>query len=756
MFFISLFSYGQGRWNGNINSWSYDLRGERAILPEQMKANNWPANINTEHPRLFVNQNTLSSLRSYVVNKKNILFTQLVTEVDLLPDEAPFIVYESMVDELPTGEKVPKANSNGAGIAFFRYNGGAEAVKSALIYLINGEQKYLDKTKSYLRLFNKVLDWTSRNGKRMEHTGYSRINALVAYDWICNGLTFQEKEEILKPILQYINKAQRNGEFTFARTFGGFTDGNYGENSLVWYAGLAAYGEGVDDALANQFIKEGAALFIGMLNHREWTSAGTGILSASTVTYSFGDYPHSTFNFFHTWKSAFNEDLSLKWTQMLNYHNWFDWAKIKLTPGGKMLYHGIGDLSHADNLFSVPELYAHFAQVTHFYSGNNSEKTGNVYALMKELSDNGVRETIGGSKFPFLPYVLTGFDETKVNSSAYTPSTKPYFYSPNFGLLLMRSGNGVNDTYASFRFGASEGNHQHYDELSFIIYKKGFLALDAGSRTTTGHHHNFAAQSVAHNTLLIHHPNENMPYFWKPAGYIEDGVYFNHGGQYVKDKAKGLALQSNEDFTYAVGDATKNYSSVKSKEVVRQFLYLKPDIFVIYDRVVSVTEDQKKEFILHFQNEPYLSTSSAEWGSLNGGKLMVKTILPLNPKFNIVGGLGREFEASGRNWELPGGSNWDATMKLTGKWRVEVSDTNQRERTNFLHVIHASENLNGNLVKTNFNQTVGNNDILNLTDLDGNIWKLVYNRVGEIALTIEKRNKNNELLYITELLNNLR
>ncbi|NGF57737.1 hypothetical protein G5B00_14555 [Parapedobacter sp. SGR-10] len=744
----------QAKGATTVSSIPMGLQDFIPLYPDRMKGEDWLHNLDTKHPRMFVNNSTLAAMRIYVLTKQKDRFDKLVKEVDKLPDRAPFVLKESLVKTLPSGEKVPLGKGS-YGIRHFEYHGGEEAVKLALVYLVKGDKKYAEKAKSYLRLFNQVLAWTSKNGLKMEHTGYSRINAFTAYDWICSGMTVEEKKEILDPMLEYTRKAsRRKGEFTFKRTFGGAAAGNYGEDALIWFAGLAGHGEGVNDSLTEQFIKDGAKLFVNMLNHREKSAAGSGVLGAATVTYSFGDYPHATFNFFHTWQSAFGEDLSKKWTQMLDFPIWFDWAKIKFV-NGRMLYHGIGDLSHENNLFAVRQQYSHYAQIAHLYSKSYPAKAAYVYAYMKDLVDNNVGSNVGGL-FPFIPYILIHFDEGEVKKNQYTKKYLPYFYSPFYGILLMRSGEKAEDTYASFRMGASAGNHQHYDELSFIIYKKDFLALDAGSRTTTAHHHNFAAQSVAHNTLLIHHPKEDMPHFWKPAGFKADGsTYYNHGGQYVKDKAKPVALTGSEDFIYAVGDASKSYSLVKSKEVIRQFLYLKPDIFVVYDRVVSVEADQKKEFLLHFQNKPYFSSDSLEWGSVNGGKLMVKTVLPLKPRFHVVGGEGKEFWASGRNWELPLRDAWDQTYKLTGKWRVEVSDAASRERTNFLHVLQATGDDKESLVHTAIDQRVDNKDVLKLIDTQGNNWTLVYNRTGEVGLTVEKRSKDKVLIYCQQLPNNV-
>src|SRR5690606_16471079 len=114
LFYIPAFSYGQGNWNGNVKSWEYDLKGARTTYPDKMATGEWINHINREHPRLFVNNNTLADMRNYITNNQSLLFNNLVRDVDLLPDDAPFIFNNGMIDELPSGEIVPKANSSAA------------------------------------------------------------------------------------------------------------------------------------------------------------------------------------------------------------------------------------------------------------------------------------------------------------------------------------------------------------------------------------------------------------------------------------------------------------------------------------------------------------------------------------------------------------------------------------------------------------------------------------------------------------------
>ncbi len=710
----------------------------------------WLSNIRTDHPRIFVNKEMLPRLRLKVKSDLRVEFEKLKREVDELPLNAPVIMNTDLYSELPDGSiKTRKVTEFGHRL--FKYNGSDQAIKIALVYLITEDKKYVNKAVNYIKLANHVFQWTAKKNIWVDLTGHVRINAITAYDWVCADLPLAQRKELLIPMLNYITEAQPEGSYSFRRTIGSHIDGNYGEKALQWFGGLAGYGEGVDDVRSERMIKAGAKLFVDMMDYREKISAGSGLLSSSTVSYSFFNYPYATFNFLHTWQSAFNEDLTDRWLQMLDFPNWFDWAAIKLSPTGKMLFHGIGDIGHSDNQLRVDDLYTHMAQIVHFYGDKYPRKVGKAYALQARIPYN--KRFVLGDNYPFLPFLLTNFDSSKIKDDSSLDYGN-YFYSSSFGLLLVRSGKGNDDTYGSFRFGSNQINHQHYDDLSFVIYKKNFLALDAGSRTETDHHHNFAPQSVAHNTILIHEPKEPMPDFWKAWSYVPDGkVYYNHGGQNYKDKSVPLALHSSSDFIYAAGDGTANYSDKKGKEIVRQFVFLKPNVFVIYDRVSSMRKEQKKEFLLHFQEEP-TSIGENEWRANHGGSLFVTTLLPLVPKYNVVGGPGREFEASGKNWDLPGGSDWDKTMSLTGKWRLEISDAVQLTESVFLNVLQAAPTPNSTQISKSLLQTP-NLDIVKVTDEIGNKWELSFNRAGEIGLQVKMENLLGEIKYDSHLPNSI-
>jgi heparin/heparan-sulfate lyase len=212
-----------------------------------------------------------------------------------------------------------------------------------------------------------------------------------------------------------------------------------------------------------------------------------------------------------------------------------------------LLDYGLGDISHKTNRLWLNHMYTHMAQSIHFYGNKFPNIAQNAYGLMDSLPEKDKRFR---NWYPFLPFILFNFDENKkVDLKSNVKSVNAELFD-SFGLVIMRSGTGKDDTYCLFRAGSKYGNHQHYDENHFTIYKKDFLALDSGSRTKTMHHCYYVPQSVAHNTVLIHEEKEKMPPFWKPWGSTaekDDGkVYYNHGGQYNKTGAKRLAFVSNK------------------------------------------------------------------------------------------------------------------------------------------------------------------------------------------------------------------
>ena len=242
--------------------------------------------------------------------------------------------------------------------------------------------------------------------------------------------------------------------------------------------------------------------------------------------------------------------------------------------------------------------------------------------------------------------------------------------------------------HASFKGGAWYDNHQHYDENSFIIYKKGFLAVDSGTRGRGPHHLVYYPQTVAHNAILIRGFQEPLAEHWYPTNVppVEKKTALMDGGQNKRTVAKPLPFAVTDQYAITGGDATKCYAPEKCKEAVRQFVYIKPDYFVVYDRVESVKEDQDKVFLLHTIGEPVLKNNA--WRSTHGqGALFTRMLLPQDHRTEVIGGEGREYMANGVNYPSPMPEKPDS---VCGKYRVEFTAPEDKT-ARFLTVLQAAD-----------------------------------------------------------------
>ena len=705
------------------------------IISSVIAGEQWMTKIRKDHPRLFITQETIPLLKKQAEGVCRKDFEKIKKEVDALPVNPKLTFRNERFKIKPDGgiEYIRGAQ----GIHIVRDAGAKNAVKAAFVYLVTDDKQYLFKAKNYLKMALKFFNWCLEHKTMTAWYNTSRINALTAYDWIYNSLTPQERREIIVPLLKYINSLQ---SAKFHRCTGGYNNGNYGVRSLPWYAGLVTYGDGIDDKLVKKFLSQGYALNKQMMDYRDLVSSGSGLLSAATAGYSFGDYPYASFMFLHSFKSATGEDISSSWNHMRDYPNWFDWASI---PGEKyLLQYGIGDTLHNNNRMWTGYMYTHMAQSIHFYKEEYPEIANNAYSLIQNLPKRDKRFS---KQYPFLPFILFNFSpDLKVDSKTRINSKNAKLFD-SFGLVIMRSGTSKNDTYCLFRAGSKYGNHQHYDENHFTIYKKDFLALDSGSRTKTMHHCYYVPQSVAHNTVLIHQEKEAMPPFWRPWGSsaekFDNKVYYSHGGQYQKTGAKRLAFEANKFYTYVANDATKTYRPTKCVEAVRQFVFIYPDYFIVYDRVKSVKAKQRKEWLLHIQNEPQKVDNKYYQADNNGGRLFFRNFLPENAIQQKIGGPGKQFWASGRNWPLPSGEKAFAKKNYYGQWRLEVKSPETQESVRFLHLLQAGTTETPKMVSSKLKKTASQ-DGIELIDRKGNKWEVYFNRKGKVGGEIKAWDKN--------------
>lgn len=642
----------------------------------------WIAKIRNDHPRLFFNRDTWPSVKDRALHQEKDRYDSLKRRVDRYPDNPTSASRGTSPAYRPAGDgkyelvTLPKPTE-----------WGVQAAETAFVYLITGETKYLEKAKRLLLVSVAAYQACYERGMCVNWYSTSRVCALAAYDWLYNDLTPDERHAILIPFLKHVDAVQPGrGKPRIYRLNGSdHTTGFYGVRNLVWFAGLAAYNDGLDDATALRFLKLGYKYNQDLFKYRRQCAGDDGGLATAAVNYGMAAYPWSQFNFLHTWKSATGEDVAPLWPHLAYFPVWVMWNWL---PGPEPREFGTGDAYHYTNALPVHQLYTHMSQIMHFY-GTSHPDCAALAAHIREILPDGVKKH--ARTWPFYPFLLTDLEKAPPPKGPQDENLHARHFEA-LGQVFMRSGSGPDDTYCLFTIGSRVPSHKQHDENNFVIYKKGYLALDSGTRgRETGFQlRHYYSQTVAHNCILIQMPGEPFPGYWGPACNDPEGR-ISCGGTYRTTGANCVAFETNPYYTYVAGDATPCYRAEKCKRVLRQFVFVMPNHFVVCDRVVSTKSEYKKQWLLHTQNEPKVDGRQfvADEGE---GRLFCRTIHPGDAVLTKIGGPGREFRACGRNWPLvPNVANRWKEKGLLGNWRVEVSPGAPRTEDVFLHLIEVGE-----------------------------------------------------------------
>jgi uncharacterized repeat protein (TIGR01451 family) len=202
-----------------------------------------------------------------------------------------------------------------------------------------------------------------------------------------------------------------------------------------------------------------------------------------------------------------------------------------------------------------------------------------------------------------------------------------------------------NATHIYYHAGPLLTGHEHLDQGSFQIWKRGDLAIDSGiydDNVLSDHELNYSKRTVAHNSVLILQPGES----WTQAFTAGTSAQTNDGGQRSKrptswgmslaerkshperfDTGRILQFEDTASFAYIDSDITQSYNTgqfssqgnrPKADRVTRQLVYLRPqdaaragtEFVLLYDRVTARDGSFRKKWLLHFlgtnggQSEP--------------------------------------------------------------------------------------------------------------------------------------------------------
>ena len=691
----------------------------------QLKAGDyeWMNTLRNEHPRLFFTAEDVSQ----IVNNS------------LLFDEQTFNAMQRRIDKLINkGYEFKNELKENNSVAQYGYR----TSDAAMLWVITKDRKYFDFAKSLLEKMIGYYELRLEHNLNVVGMAFPVISTLCAYDWLYNDLTAEERESLGKRLYKATNdlawhgndiRPKRHRENTSSPT------SNFnGSAVLPWYVGLTFYGENIDNEACEQMLRNGYDLHQKMTVHRAKMLGKSGGLNSGTVGNGFDNYPFAEYNFIYTFRSATGIDVAEQMSYMLGYMRYLDWMRL---PENREF--GIGDSFHSDNKLHRSTA-PHIKEMANLFTKSNPDKFDWFAGLLARYDDRNSRP----STMHFLPLLHRYHFESNEVESVVDAQHKQSMRFANLGHIVMRSGVGDKDTYAVFLTERKDRSRQHYDLNHFVIYKNGYRALDSGTRPQPGQHmSHYYGRTVAHNCVTITMPNEKLPKYYGRATKDEDpeAPVPNDGGQRSNKGGKLLAHKESADYVYIASDATRCYHSNKAELVVREFVWIKPDIFVIYDRVVSDKAEYAKRWLYHTASRPEMSGKSEFSEVSQGGKSICRTLLPKKAVVEFIGGEGKQFWVDGKNWAIPEYKQDDPMYKrsrniprnnhpLVGQWRVEVSPKKASTNDHFLHILQVGDESLVSLPETSCKE--GKDAVTLSFDYAGKHYSLLFDKTKKSGCTI--------------------
>ena len=672
--------------------------------------------VKSVHPRLFINKEDVTTIKNNAASGDGkVLYDQMKARVDELMSAGI-----SFPDPLA---KSGEYNKN--------HEVGFRASDAALIWLVSGDDTYLEHTKTILRKLIEYYQLRVKNNLNIAWYVYSQICTLCAYDWIYNDLSAAEREEIGNALYKVMYDIAWHGNGIrpgrYRENKSDYDTGCYGVNVLPWYLAITFYGDGVNDVKCGEMFNSGYAFYQKMASYRREMAGEKGGGATGCVGYSFGYYPIADFSVIHCYRAATGIDISEDFDYVIKYLDYLDWVRL---PGNKEF--GFGDASHWQCNLPHTDINYHISEIANIYGKKHPEVLPLASRMLTQYTTK-----LQVDRFPFMR-LLHKVKATAGNGTAVSTATKSMYFE-TMGQMYMRSGLGDNDTYAMFVCGGKQENHKHYDNNHFVIYKNGYRAVDSGTRPEPGQHlSHYYARTVAHNCVTVRMPNETFPKYWGElaAGEVSLPVP-NDGGQNNQLASVLRSYKETGDYVYLASDATKAYNSSKASLMIREFVYVFPDLFIVCDRARATNADYPKTWLYHTVDEPQIDGLTFTETS-QGGRTICRTLYPADAVIEKIGGPGKQFWSDGKNWPLPAElpSNCPPeTWPLLGQWRVEVKPGAARKEDIFLHMLQVGDNNLKALPETTLNDT---DDALSMSFVyEGKNCTLSFNKKSNYGCSID-------------------
>ena len=535
-------------------------------------------------------------------------------------------------------------------------------IQTALLTLVEKEKG--NNYSHYLNLSKALI-----NNLLANYGGYKSYDIqsiAITYDWLFDDLTLSEKQSYVQGM---INAGTRLAKQGYMQRYPVANESNY--QIGVLYAGIAFYNDGINDQMANDIINYYGE-FLEKVSHplSQILAGNSGGVNTTKNYFYFG--LASRHNFIEMWRTSTGRDL---WSSSSYDKNVPYWDIYTIRPDNIALKHG-------HRLVNI---------------GWPSSRNVNYPLLAKVYNDPLASYFSADDLYHSAKNVLWRkvlWYDPSIPSQSYEslPLTRLF---DGTGYVIMRTGWNLgtqtspsDDVFAQFSSGNFFYFKDDHHQNDFTIYYKGSIAGDNPGVNSKHAIHN--------NTIIIDDEDQitsNANYTNTPT---PSEILAQWGDNSPNDIGDLLRLESTSSYDYMLGDATNAYNPNKLSHFTREFVFLRPNYFVVFDRVNTTSSTYSKKYLLHSINVPKVDninppdgtttyntdmiqidrggTSANGYPGLNG-RLFSKTLLPTNSQITVVGS----------------GQSFDYDRNEVAHWRLEIEPTTPQLNDNFLHVMQVGD-----------------------------------------------------------------
>jgi len=435
----------------------------------------------------------------------------------------------------------------------------------------------------------------------------------IVYDWVYEDLNKQTGFELPEGV----NLLEETGKFAlkFAQqTYTTYAHSDYNNQLYIFYytmiyPGLALMGEGINDEAAEQLILDVAEMIEyhgiptrNQVGAGEYPGKGDGGWHESVSYMAFNTYHFA--QAVEAWSAATGVNF---WEGLYGMDGDPEYYYHVLNPhdGNAAIINNTGAFKLNRELVNYMPLLVS--------RRNSRTAAGMMELLIKGIPVDPEDRPIEVDRIWDHDWVATVLWHDPSVEPIYREELHTSRYFRGIGQVAMRSSWERDATFAMFMSQPYYSGHQHSHANSFYIAKKGILAHDP-----TGN----IKLSTAHNTVNI--GNGQRLFGNDPVRFYEEieGT--------IREFGKILAYVSKPEYTYALGDATKAYDESEGVlDYSRHFVYLNPDTFIVFDKVVTADAATPKEWLLQTVN-PAVKIDDNNFIVTEGeGQLHVQSLLPL-------------------------------------------------------------------------------------------------------------------------------